>query len=619
MLLTSPPPGFSPDRCFFVAKKGGDADNIADAITKVNGLSPAPSASAPAAIIVYPGVYSTPPFTLPAYVSLASADGCDSAVLDASTTTSALCTAPGPNTIKDITLRDADGVGGSGVNVSGTGDVLLAGVKVQNCETAVRCVGAAYAATLRHVDVEDCTDGYLFNGVAARGRIDGCSATTCTNGLHIGSAGGIVTGQGYRAADDASFTRHVWVEASDGLLAIVNSNFREDKAFYHTSAEIAVAHASVVPGDEAYQFTAELHVGSEDRPRESAFGGGDSHTRGMAALRNTNLEAGTWTDITSDLADEDATSAALFSGVTAGNCFYIGGNQQFPGLKTKTTVALAIGSGALVLEYWNGSSWVSIPHLSCDANAPYGQYAQAIFQRVSSEQIRFGIDSISGWATKSLNGTTKYWVRLRITTAITTSPQADRIKLHTNRTEINGDGVVEFFGTAQPQRQLIWHRALLEELEGFAQPDSDIDIASGFSIKALANRWQDGNKDGSATFLSALPGLDTSRPLIYEVGWAPEASGAGNVEVQLDVVTVNPGDVLDGTLPYAQQLSQIVTGPFTAFTLQVTSFSVLVPDLAAIGSLAMALYRDAGGGNLDDTFGANCQHIYSNLYGTFWR
>jgi hypothetical protein len=87
----------------------------------------------------------------------------------------------------------------------------------------------------------------------------------------------------------------------------------------------------------------------------------------------------------------------------------------------------------------------------------------------------------------------------------------------------------------------------------------------------------------------------------------------------LDVVTVNPGDVLDGTLPYAQQLAQIVTGPFTAYTLQVTQFQISVPDLEAIGSLAMALYRDAGGGNLDDTFGGNAMHVYSNLYGTFWR
>jgi hypothetical protein len=615
MLLSSPPPGFAPDRCFFVALKGGDVDNIADAITKVNGLSPVPSATAPAAIVVFPGIYSTPPFTLPAHVTLMGLTGERATILEASTTTSALCTAPGPNTLQGLTLEDANGIGGIGVEVSGTGNVILEQVIIDNCETGVWCVGTSYSAELHHTTVSNCTDGYLFNGVGARGRVNDAVAELCTNGLRIGSTGGIITGQGYRAVDDASFTRHIWVEASAGILALVNSVFREDKGFYHTSAEIAVAHASIVPGDEAYQFTAELHVGSEDRPRESCFGGGDSHTRGLAGLTNTNLEVGTWNDITAGIKDDDGSSVALFAGTGIGNAFYIGGDQPFPGIKPEITTALS--GGSLILEYWNGASWVAIPHLSSDANTPYDQYAQLVFQRVNTEQVRFG--EITGWTTKTLNTITKYWVRFRVATAITTAPQADRIKIHTNRTEINSDGVVEYFGAAEPIRPLIWHRSLLEELEGFAQPDVAIDIASGFSIKALANRWQDGNKDGSASFVSALPGLDTSRPLIYEVGWAPEATGAGNVEVQLDVVTVNPGDVLDGTLAYTQQLAQIVTGPFTAFTLQVTQFEISVPDLEAIGSLAIALYRDAGGGNLDDTFAGNAMHVYSNLYGTFWR
>jgi len=258
-------------------------------------------------------------------------------------------------------------------------------------------------------------------------------------------------------------------------------------------------------------------------------------------------------------------------------------------------------------------------HLSADADAPYSQYAQAVFARVNSEQIRFNTSAITGWATKSLNGITKYWIRFRVSVAMTTAPAADRIKVHTNRTEINKDGLVEYFGAAEPLRQLVWHRRLMEEMEGFAQPNADIDISSGLSIKAQANRWQDGNKDGSVTTLQALPGLDTSRPLIYEVGWAPEATGAGNVELQLDVVTINAGDVLNGTLPYTRQLSQIITGPFTAYTLRVTQFSFTVPDLAQDGTLALALYRDAGGGNLDDTFGGDAMHVYSRVLGTFWR
>jgi hypothetical protein len=542
------------------------------------------------------------------------AAGFDSVILDASTATSALCTAPGPNTIRDVTIQDADGVGGSGVNVSGTGGVFLENVSILSCETGVRCVGTAYEVELKHTQVSDCTDGYLINGTGARGRVNDAVASLCTNGLHIGSTGGIVTGQNYRAVDDASFTRHTYVEAASAILAIVNSNFREDKAFYHASAEIAVAHASVVPGDEAYQLIAELHVGSETRPRESCFGGGDSHTRGVSYLTNTNLEVGTWNDITSQLKDEDATSANLFAGTAIGNAFYVGGDQEFPGLKALVTTARV--GGSLILEFWNGSTWVEIEHLSADADTPYGQYAQRVFLRVNSEQIRFG--NRTAWATKSLNGITKYWIRFRVATALTTSPAADRIKVHTDRTEINADGVVEYFGAAEPARPLLWHRSLMEELVGFAQPDTDIPVATAFTVRGLDARWQNGNKDGSATFVQALPGLDTSRPLIYEVGFIPEGSGAGNIELELDVVTVNPGDVM-GALAYTHQLNSIITGPFTLDQLSVAQFAFSVPDLEQNGTLAINLYRDAGGGNLDDTFGSDAAHVFSRLFGVFWR
>jgi hypothetical protein len=615
MLLTSPPPGFAPDRCSFVALKGGDADNIADALTKVSGLDPVPSASNPAAIVVFPGVYSTPPFTLPAYVYLIGVGDTDAVILDASTATSALCTTPGPSGLRNLTLQGADGTGGVGVSVSGTGGVALANVKIFDCESGIECDGTNYQMDLKTVAIIQGTNGVYVNGSGALAVIDSVTLMDLVTGLDIGASGGDVRGTDLRVMDDSGFTLHVRVQASGSLLELMNSVYRMDKVSYHAGATIHVAVGSDVPGDPTYAIVGELSIGTEQFPQESAFGGGDCHVRGVSFLTNTNLEAGTWADITATLRFLDASSTNLFAGLTVGNCFYAGGDYEFPGLECIFTAARV--GGAVVLEFWNGAAWIEIPHLSSDADAPYAQYAQRVFLRTGIEQIRFG--ERSSWATKSLNGITKYWVRFRVTTALTTSPAADQVKVHTDRTEINADGVLEYFGVAEPVRPLIWHRGLLEELEGFAQPDADIDIASGFSIKAIANRWQNGNKDGSATFLAALPGLDTSRPLIYEVGWAPEDTGAGNVELQLDVVTVNPGDILDGTLAYTRQLSQVVTGPFTAYALQVTQFAFTVPDLETIGSLAMALYRDAGGGNLDDTFNGDAMHVFSNLYGVFWR
>lgn len=611
---------YNPDRAVVVAKTalGADATSIADAITKANALSPAPSASAPAVIVVHPGVYSTPPFTLPNYVSLVGVGGAEAVILDASTATSALCTTNGGgHRIEGLTLRDANGVGGVGIAVGGTsGTPVIADCRIENCETGVKCDGSSYAISLRNVTVDGGTTGVLVNGSGAIGEIDHVTLIDQTTGLDLGASGGTVTGTDLRVVDDSGFTLHVRVQASTSLLELMNSVFRTDKTDFNASATVHLSFGSDVPGDPAYKIIGELHVGSEARPHESCFGGGDSHTRGMAAFTNTNGEAGTWNDITTQLRDLDSSPATLFAGTGVGNCFYLGGDFEFPGIKAAVTTARS--GGVLALEYWNGSAWTAIAHLSSDASSPYAQYAQDVFSRVSSEQIRFA--DRPSWATKSLNGTTKYWVRFRVTTALTTSPAADQCKLHTDRTEINSDGTVELFGAAEARRQIIWHRRLMEEMEGFAQPNENVDIATNLSIVGLNNRYQDGNKDGSIEIVHAPPGLDTSRPLILQVGWYKNAAGTGNVELQADVVLMNEGDVINGTLPYAQQLSQIVAvDARSPLELIITDFQIALPDLEQDGSFALALYRDAGGGNLDDTFNEDCTHIFSRLYGTFWR
>jgi hypothetical protein len=614
MLLGSAPTGYAPDRVIFVAKAGGDVDSIAAAITLVNGLSPVPSVAAPAAILVYPGVYTTAPFTLPLYVSLIGVGKEQTVTLEASTATSALCIANGGQRVEGLTLNGADGVGGIGLDIgSATAAVQVNHLRIIDCTTGMRVNGAGRVLYLQDCGIFGADDGLLVEN-GGEVNIDGLWLFTSTNGIRIASTNGKVFGGAYRVEDDAGFTYHVQVQGTSSELSLSASIFSEEKTSYVPGAEINVHHMSLVPGDESLQVQAELHVGSESDPRESAFGGGDSHSRRTAYLTNTNLEVGTWADITIQLKTGDASSANLFAAVAVGNCFYVGADQQFPGLKVIMTTARV--GGALLLEYWNGSTWVSIPHLSSQADAPYNQYAQRVFLRVQDEQIRFG--AITGWATKSLNGITKYWVRYRVTTALTTIPAADRVKVHTNRTEINKDGVVEYFGAAEPTRPLLWHRSLMEELSGYAQPSSTIPIATDFSIAGINNRYADGAKDGSATLLQAIPGLDTSKSLLYEVGFITESSDTGNIEMQLDIVRVASGATL-GALPYVAQLSDIVTGPFTLNQLRVAQFQFVVPNLEQDGNLAIALYRDASGGNLDDTFSGAAVHIYSRVLGTFWR
>jgi hypothetical protein len=609
------------DRTIHVATSGGDVQSIADGILAATALTP--SASAPVVLLVHPGTYSTPPFSLPDYVSLVGAGGAQSVIITASTTTAALCSANGGQRVQGVTLQGASGVGGIGVDITGTtGTLMLKDSYVYNCETCIRCVGTGYAVETEHVEAETGTTGMFVNGIGARGRVNGLSLVDFTTGLHIGSTGGIVTGQYLRVTDDSGFTTHVQVESASAVLSLINSVFRADKTLYNASAEIAVEHASIVPGDEAMQVTAEFHVGTQDRPREACFGGGDSNTRSLAVLTNTNNEAGTWADITANLKFQDATSATLLPGVAANNCCYIGADFAFPGFKVLTTTAMALGTGEVVMEFWNGSAWTSFRHMTTAGSAPYTAHAQDLLTRVASEHVRFDTSILSTWSTKTLNTVTKYWVRLRVVTAITTAPAADIVKNHTHRTEINSDGVIEFFGNAEPQRDLVWHIALEGRQDGADGKDAISEIASGIDWKNRDNEFTGDELIAKIGGIRVAIGWDTSREITYVFGWHPRdgAGLTGNVELQIEGYLFKSGDQFDGTKTPDFTVSNIIdVSTLSAAELVLTSFDFSIPEAVPGDMLVIRVYRDGTGGNLDDTFTDDVYQVLSALEGVVWR
>jgi hypothetical protein len=330
------------------------------------------------------------------------------------------------------------------------------------------------------------------------------------------------------------------------------------------------------------------------------FGEGDSHTREMVVFTNTNLAVGTWVDVTTEAASPSSSTFTVFPGVTAGNTIYFGGDFEFPGLKVDTTTAIVLGgSGAIEWEYWNGSAWTDLPVMATKSTADYDQYSNGTFGRVASEQIRFG--QTTGWATTSLNDESKYWVRCRITTAITTSPVMQQVKLHTNRMEINADGFIEFFGAARPTRDLVAPFKLAEDLSGSSPGNEALTLASGITITPLDNRFNNSALDGNG-FLIVIPeGLSTCHPLEFTVEWIPKDSGSGDVEITFDYAILLPTDALDGTKAVTQLA--VVTSVDSDEDVPQTSTFSFVPETACPGDkLIYAYRRDARGSNSNDTY-----------------
>jgi hypothetical protein len=662
---SAPTSPVSPDRTITVSPANADVATIAAGLAAAAALVPAPSTANPATVLVYPGVYGEPPLTVPGGVSLIGIGGAEVTRVVATTPTAALLTVDPEGSACHMDLSGANGAGGVGVLANGVGLAELVHLHVHDCTVGYRATGAGVAlrlweGTAARAVGEVMTTAYealagatltVFVSVAA-GSVgapiatgylaDGAGTVLHASGLTIhycddavvsdnGADAQIWSGEianyvnGFQTNNGSELhafscdlpgtgTRDLWVRNAADVFHGTGNALRSDKTFVAAGASVVSVATSDLPGDEGNFILGELSVGYPNQPAESVFGEGDSHVRGMAVFRNTNLEVGAWSDITAQMASISGSTADAFAGVAAGNTLYIGGDLPFPGNKIDTTAAIVLGAGSLVWEYWNGAVWTALHVVACDSNLPYAQHAQDTFGRINQEQVRH--QPKVGWATKLLNGTTKYWLRCRVVGGITTSPTLEQIKLGTNRTEINGDGIVEHFGTAEKIKDLVWHQRLVNDLVGSASGNANVVMSANISVAMTDNQFADNQADGIAGIIEIPEGLDTAHPLSLVFAWIPKATG-GDVEFESRSAPVRLGDTLDGSLPDALQ-TQIITAPGIDVLVE-NYFDYDVSSLVPGDFLAFSLFRDATGGNPDDTLAGNVNIVLMAVQGTFWR
>jgi hypothetical protein len=594
-----------------------------------------PSAANPALVLVWPGVYDEDPLTLPSWVTLASADGAETAVIQATTATAALITQAPNSVLKGVTLRGANGVGGSLLGMSGSGTATCLGCTFADCtdgillsgagktllarlpfatrsagETLDRAFVASAGATLfilgaRAVGMPGTT---IAQAVVSESAFIGCGATfqlswcdvgmyadqgtinaqgggflNCINECKIGPSGGTIELAGAASIDPIG--TEIVSESSAGRIV--------------TSAVLLETEPELQAGtswfgtrlDRTGQvFTVEgnLTVGAQARPAQASFGAGGMHVAGMVALQNDNLTVGTWTDVTESLASATGSEIAAFPANQVDACLFIGGDAAFPGLQLATTLAK---SGTLAAEYWNGAAWVAIPRwMTTLAAAPRASTALALLDAVGRHNMRFS--AMPGWATSTLDGSLKYWVRLRITGApLTTVPRLEQVLLHSNHTRIGPDGVLEHFGDARP----LW------------APELDLNLwqtgAGSAPTSATVSYSANVSRGGLRTFTNAvqrstgydLPvqrGADTSEPLVVTVEAYSSNADVGTVEMRLSYVRVPPGSLLTGALAGEQTVAVVQAAPGVAGQTMTLAFALPLPTwIAGSDRLAMTLTR----------------------------
>ena len=569
-------------------------------------------------------------------------------------------------------LFGADGVGGAGIEaVAGKTNFILKDLLIINCETGVRVTGdgtpLSTQGTLLNISLSKAptqvmdtgiliaagalavvagvvlsgvpsaavvSTGFDVNGAVAQ--VASLSLNYCTTGLRVRGASQY-THTGFQgrscttgveldgAGTDAKMNSSI-LDGCTNDISVLNSGVT---GFYNGAADIRKIDLDAADkfflnilqfeaGDEANKIVAEFHVGTPVRPSESCFGEGDSDVIGMKVFSNTNGTSGTWLDNTIAASSVEGSTFSPFPGAGAENCFYIGNTlRMFKGIKLEDiTPALVLGTGSIVFEYWNGSAWTEAPVMETDADPPYDQRAKNVFQSTGNIQIRFGL--VPGWVKNTLNGVEAYWCRFRIATAVTSVITSERCKCHVQRTEINRDGFVVYFGDAEQTRPIPLSQ--LGSLTGFSASSSIIDTNPNTKLQRLYTRRDNNKKDGSGSDFQMPRGLDTSKPITFHIIFGVTSPDTGDVENELYLTRLRGqgGDVLDGTL-FTRGDSDIQTVGGTDDKTYESEHSFVIDEGLPEDIYYWAQVRDAPHGNPDDTFQDSTNLVGWALPGTVGR
>jgi hypothetical protein len=468
---------------------------------------------------------------------------------------------------------------------------------------------------------EGCTVGMKFN--------TGCDGVTLVQN------GGSVRGSSYDLETAAGLTGTGTRWYASGLSLRQEATLQAAGGGWASTADI-----TTLTLDEGLQDVPKITVEgqfSTGRPLVGAasnFGRGAPTTLGMRVFSATGANSDTtdgssFVDNTDAAKSADGSTFSFWQGTAIHNAAYIGSSsptRTFPGIEVDVTTALALGSGEIVAEYWNGSAYTPFqadaPLAVLVSYSPAGDEpftrANSPFQSVEEQGLQW--ESPSDWATKEVNGVTAYWMRFRVGTlaysgsSITTVPVLEHVLLETDHSALGESGFLRHFGQAEPQRSFwISQPASLQSPSGGANApaNANITFSSNVAYQSTKSSWDTGERAGA--MVQVPEGLDTSRPVTLKITWYPTNTDTGNVDWNLYVDEVLEGGVV-GSLT-EQQVTQVIAAPGTANQVVVTEFEFLATSLTPGDFLAFMLWREAA----SDTFTGSAVVLTLDLYGRFWK
>lgn len=301
----------------------------------------------------------------------------------------------------------------------------------------------------------------------------------------------------------------------------------------------------------------EIWIGKPGAGASASFGEGDSYNDEITVL---SFDGTSYVDETSKILSEDA-NRLTFPNTSVNTAIYIcsdkqGGGDYIPhyGTKLYITAVATLGSGDIAFEYYNGSSWVEFNHMTVHASPPYTHYANELFASTGEHYYYYDLDIRNSIAKVTVNSLNRYWIRMRIVgNSITTSPEFDKIKLHSNHAEFKSDGTRLKFGTARTLRKLPLTFGAFNGAND--SPDNqDIYLSDTLGIGRTENDFENNVIDRTG-FCQMIPlDMDTSTKL--ELTAYVFSNATGNARFNIRWATSTDGDDC-----YTSTISSPTTAP----------------------------------------------------------
>jgi hypothetical protein len=320
------------------------------------------------------------------------------------------------------------------------------------------------------------------------------------------------------------------LQYTDGIIDINSGEIDSDKINNPNEVTYNARFHTNKDGDQTQTITGRLKFGTASDPSNISMGEGKYNINDIIFLTNTDLEAGTWTNMTDDAISNTGSTFNIFSDTGIGNCFYIGSTKPIVGFKINVTTSTndIYTQSDIIMEYWNGSLWTEFYVMNTLADPPFYCNTDHFICIQDKQQVRFGLTTAAPFVNKSLNGFTKKWIRGRLAVAISNLPQAEYIKLHVNQTEVGKDGFVEHFGNSRTHDLLPWMFESMEIL-GSSLNDQPVYMYDNIGIDRTGNRFDNGviSRKGRINILPK--DIDISFPIKFTLSFIGDSDNSGDV------------------------------------------------------------------------------------------